>query len=90
MSSTPPAFQQGPAADHPGTRTIKKNLVGLQPSGYNSHAIQMSTGSPASQTRFQWSGGITIVASPVPGGNWACWETGACSPAGYLFTTVSG
>lgn len=52
-SGTPPACCQGPAADHPGTRT--KKLVGLQPSGDGSHAIQSS---PALQTRFRWSGGV--------------------------------
>lgn len=49
-----PCLSQGPAADHPGTRT-KKSLVGLQPSGDGSHAIQCS---PALQTRFRWSGGM--------------------------------
>ena len=46
-SGTIPCLLQGPAADHPGTRT--KTLVGLQPSGDSSHATQCS---PASKTRF--------------------------------------
>lgn len=76
-SGTPPACCQGPAADHPGTRT--KKLVGLQPSGDGCHAIQYS---PVLQTRFRWRGGMMscrLCLSRV-----AC-EKEAGGPAGGLF-----